>query len=213
MARNKYPELTITQILDVSLKLFLERGFEQVRMQDIVDRLGGLTKGAVYYHFKNKEDIFDALIEQLYQDFNPYEKVKNDASLTGCEKIRKVITLSFKDKRSKEILLMSNHLLKEPRFLAKQMEDNINIIAPYIQSFIETGNKDGSLSVECPKQVAESFAFHVNIWLNPVIFTDTDEEFLKKVFLFKKIFEGIGLPVIDKEFINNIVMLKQYIAQ
>ena len=51
MARNKYPELTVEKILEVSQKLFLEKGYEQTTIQDIVDHLGGLTKGAVYHRF------------------------------------------------------------------------------------------------------------------------------------------------------------------
>ena len=57
MARNKYPELTVEKILEVSQRLFLEKGYEQTTIQDIVDNLGGLTKGAVYHHFKSKEEI------------------------------------------------------------------------------------------------------------------------------------------------------------
>ena len=61
MARNKYPEETVNKILDVSMRLFLEKGFENTSMQDIVDGLGGLSKGAIYHHFKSKEDILGAV--------------------------------------------------------------------------------------------------------------------------------------------------------
>ena len=61
MARNKYPELTVEKILDVAQKLFLEQGYEQTTIQDIVNNLGGMTKGAVYHHFKSKEEIINTL--------------------------------------------------------------------------------------------------------------------------------------------------------
>ena len=51
MARNKYPEVTVEKILDVSQRLFLEKGYDATTIQDIVDDLGGLTKGALYHHF------------------------------------------------------------------------------------------------------------------------------------------------------------------
>ncbi|MEI3015026.1 MAG: TetR/AcrR family transcriptional regulator [Ruthenibacterium lactatiformans] len=44
MARNKYPEETVARILDVSLKLFLEKGYENTTIQDIIDALGNLSK-------------------------------------------------------------------------------------------------------------------------------------------------------------------------
>ena len=39
------------------LALFFEKGYDNTSIQDIIDGLGGLTKGAVYHHFKSKEDI------------------------------------------------------------------------------------------------------------------------------------------------------------
>ena len=61
MARNKHPEVTEERILDVAQQLFLEKGYENTTIQDIVDGLGGLTKGAMYHHFKSKEEIMDAV--------------------------------------------------------------------------------------------------------------------------------------------------------
>ena len=52
MARNKYPEITEARILDTATKLFLEKGWEETTVQDIVDELGDITRGAFYHHFK-----------------------------------------------------------------------------------------------------------------------------------------------------------------
>ena len=52
MARNKYPEATVKKILDVVERPFVERGNEHTTMADIVESLGGLTKGAAHHHFK-----------------------------------------------------------------------------------------------------------------------------------------------------------------
>lgn len=61
MARNKYPEVTVEKILEVAERLFWEKGYDDTTIQNIIDGLGGLTKGAVYHHFKSKEEILDAL--------------------------------------------------------------------------------------------------------------------------------------------------------
>lgn len=45
MARNKHPEETVEKILAVSAKLFMEKGYEHTTLQDIIDNLGGLTRG------------------------------------------------------------------------------------------------------------------------------------------------------------------------
>ena len=86
MARNKYPEITVDKILDVSQRLFLEKGYDNTTIQDIVDELDGLTKGAIYHHFKSKEEIMDALGDKMFFNNNPFEKVKQRTDLNGLEK-------------------------------------------------------------------------------------------------------------------------------
>ena len=51
-------------ILDVAAKLFIERGLGGTSMQDIARELG-LTRTAVYYYFKNKEEILKGLTEDV----------------------------------------------------------------------------------------------------------------------------------------------------
>ncbi|MGE4335098.1 MAG: TetR/AcrR family transcriptional regulator [Pigmentiphaga sp.] len=51
-------------ILDVAAGLFIERGTGGTSIQDIADALG-LTRTAVYYYFKKKEDILQALMEDV----------------------------------------------------------------------------------------------------------------------------------------------------
>ena len=91
MARNKYPEVTVEKILEVSQRLFLEKGYDNTTIQDIVDELGGLTKGAIYHHFKSKEEIMDALSEKMFTSNNPFEEVKKRKDLNALEKMRLAI--------------------------------------------------------------------------------------------------------------------------
>lgn len=51
---------TKEQILNTALMLFSQNGFEAVSVSDIVGRLG-ITKGALYKHFNNKQDIFETV--------------------------------------------------------------------------------------------------------------------------------------------------------
>ena len=85
MARNKYPEITEEKILDVAMRLFLEKGYDNTTIQDIVDGLGGLTKGAIYHHFKSKEEIIEALGDKLFFDNNPFVTVQKQKSLNGLQ--------------------------------------------------------------------------------------------------------------------------------
>ena len=88
MPRNKHPEETVQRILDASLKLFLEKGYEETTVLDIISELGGLTRGAFYHHFKSKEEVFDVLSEKLFYDDNPFAKAKARRDLNGLEKLK-----------------------------------------------------------------------------------------------------------------------------
>ncbi|EYF01855.1 TetR/AcrR family transcriptional regulator [Chondromyces apiculatus] len=61
---------TRTRLLDTALKLFSEHGMEGASLQMIADHLG-VTKAAVYYHFKTKDEIAEAVaapaIQQMIQ--------------------------------------------------------------------------------------------------------------------------------------------------
>lgn len=55
------PSDTRARILDAALELFSEHGFDGTTLQQIADRLG-FTKAALYYHFRSKDDLLQALI-------------------------------------------------------------------------------------------------------------------------------------------------------
>lgn len=57
---------TKEKILTASLELFAKDGYEAVSVSTIADRLG-ITKGALYKHYKNKRDIFDSIVNRMYE--------------------------------------------------------------------------------------------------------------------------------------------------
>ncbi len=55
---------TKQKIMDVSLELFSQKGFSAVSIRDICARVG-IKESSIYYHFKNKQAIFDVLLERF----------------------------------------------------------------------------------------------------------------------------------------------------
>jgi AcrR family transcriptional regulator len=55
---------TRQRIQDVALELFAQRGYEKTSLREIAEHLD-VTKAALYYHFKSKEDIVISLFEDL----------------------------------------------------------------------------------------------------------------------------------------------------
>jgi AcrR family transcriptional regulator len=60
---------TRARIQQVALELFAEQGYEATSLREIAERLG-VTKAALYYHFKSKEDIVLGLTEDYFVRFD-----------------------------------------------------------------------------------------------------------------------------------------------
>ena len=69
MTRAEKARQTRQQLLDVAIRLFAERGFDATSLQMIADEMG-VTKAAVYYHFRAKTDILLALVEPVHEQLN-----------------------------------------------------------------------------------------------------------------------------------------------
>lgn len=59
---------TRQHLLDAALEVFWRDGVTRASLQAIAQE-AGVTRGALYWHFKNKEDLFETLFEQQYADF------------------------------------------------------------------------------------------------------------------------------------------------
>ena len=64
MKKAEQYEFTRQALLRVARELFTERGYANTATQEIVER-AGVTRGALYYHFRNKADIFRAVFEDI----------------------------------------------------------------------------------------------------------------------------------------------------
>src|SRR2546429_4986714 len=53
---------TRSRVQKVALELFAEQGYEKTSLREIADRLG-VTKAALYYHFKSKEEIVWTIVD------------------------------------------------------------------------------------------------------------------------------------------------------
>lgn len=206
MARNKHPEETVSLILDVSYRLFMEKGYERTSIQDIIDNLGGLSKGAIYHHFKSKEDILMAVMDRMTSQSNHILAVIRDRKdLNGQEKLKKILKDSIMRPVQDEVFTAAPNLHDNPRLLFSILRETIDEAAPnYILPIIRQGIEDGSIQTEYPKALAELIMLAANIWMNPMIFDNTPEEAYEKFIVFGQMMKGFGLDVLDDELLKRL---------
>ncbi|RIX50056.1 TetR/AcrR family transcriptional regulator [Paenibacillus nanensis] len=205
MARNKYPEETINQILTVALNLFIRKGYEQTSIQDIINELGGLTKGAIYHHFKSKEEIMQAVIDHMFKGVDEMlSGIRDDTELNGREKLRKISRVSLDNPAQNEMASAAPNLLRNPKLLAAQIEHMVEKAIPvYIQPIIEQGMRDGSIRTDYPRELSELLLVLTNVWLNPAVIQASPEMMLRKLRLFDEVLKGLGLDLFDEQMFQR----------
>ncbi|MEM7019361.1 MAG: TetR/AcrR family transcriptional regulator [Pseudomonadota bacterium] len=81
MATHESAAVRRAQILDAALQCFGEKGFSRAKMDDIV-QASGLSKGAIYWHFKSKDEIFLALFDTYAESiFEAWQQVETNSTL------------------------------------------------------------------------------------------------------------------------------------
>lgn len=209
MARNKYPEVTVDKILEVSQRLFLEKGYDNTTIQDIVDELGGLTKGAIYHHFKSKDEIMGALGDKMFFNNNPFEVVKKRTDLNGLQKMRMAIQLNQSDETQVELTRQAVPLLKNPHVLARMIDSNRRILCPYWLELIQEGQADGSIQTQYAKELSELLVL-LDLWLIPSVFPANIEEIQRRYMCISELLDKMGLPLYDKEMADLIKSLPYF---
>jgi TetR/AcrR family acrAB operon transcriptional repressor len=102
---------TRSQILEAAEKAFYERGVARTTLADIAT-LAGVTRGAIYWHFSNKADLVQAMLDSLHEPLDEMAKAsesEDEADPLGC--MRKLlihlfhqVALDPKTRRINEIL-------------------------------------------------------------------------------------------------------------
>lgn len=198
MARNKHPEVTVERILDTAQRLFLEKGYDNTTIQDIVDALGGLTKGAIYHHFKSKEEIMDAVGDRMFFANNPFEAVRGRSDLNALEKLREAIRLNQADASRTRMTIQAIPITRNPRLLVDMIRSNRQILTPYYLELIQEGNRDGSIHTEYPREIAELLPLLTSLWLLPSVFPATKTEMKHKFYFLGDMLEKMGVPLMDE---------------
>ena len=155
----KDPEIRRAEIMDAAMLLFMEKGYTNTTTQDIVDKVN-ISRGLLYYHFKNKEDILYCLVERYSENLlRDIHVIVNDDDKTAIEKIRAFIdaTIISTDNVSAEGTELQKTVdLEENRYMLDKLSHKlIEKLTIYFERIINQGIAEKEFSVKYPSETAE----------------------------------------------------------
>ena len=200
MPRHDPTEKTKSEILKTAVRLFEEKGFEKVNIEDIVKEVG-VTRGAFYHYFKSREDLIYAVVLQILADdeINPFLLAPKEEGLNALEKLRYALKFDREAKFAPALLKELYKAMNDPSIFRSLIVFNASAGASYVEKLLIEGNEDGSISVAQPKQAAQAIAVLFNVWMDPGLFPVSCDEYADKMLFLERLVKLLGVPVIDDE--------------
>lgn len=150
------------EILDVANELFGQKGFDGTSTGDILEKVG-IARGTLYYHFKSKEDIMDALIERFTSRMLlAAQKITADKNIPVKERLIKVIlSLNVNDTSGKEMI---EHMHSPQNALMHQKTQKIILssVTPILTEVIRDGIEQGLFNTPFPYECTEMIMTYTN---------------------------------------------------
>jgi len=225
--REHQKEETIADILRIAEGLFHEQGYEKTTIQNIAEGCG-LSKGALYHHFKSKEEVLERIcyLQYIYLK-KVFLPIIEDPGSSMMEKLRQIMTIarssqmntaaaSFSKGKSPKSMGIENAALGKllDNYSAKIY---IEIFAP----LLDEGREKGECAFPGSAEVMAVFIHHLDTGmseqLNQILFDEDHSNSVEKV---REVINGFTFALsqllnIDKKVISDVTladkMLEQYL--
>ena len=155
MKNTERTEIRKNEILDQAEKLFLEKGYEQTTINDIL-QVSGAAKGSLYYHYKSKADVLDGIIKRRGDE--NIARARQIATTPGVDARTKLLQVIFsqqpQDEHKREITKELERSGDGQMFL-KSLTDIQKRLAPVLSEIVEEGIAQKVFTVTYPLQSVE----------------------------------------------------------
>lgn len=167
------------EILDIAEQQFVAKGFDNTSTNDILREIG-IARGTLYYHFKSKEEILDAVTERITEQL--IEKAKeifNKKELSVFERIIMIInSLNISSGNLGHEILEQVHRPQNALMHQKMQKCVLSGITPLITSLIEELITQGICQTDYPQEVSEMVLIYYNAMFDDL--TELNEESKQK---------------------------------
>lgn len=144
------------EILDVAERLFGTKGFDSTSTSDILNEIG-IARGTLYYHFKSKEEILDAMIERVMNRL-----VENAKAVVAQKDVpvmqrltMMMLSLNLGGGSFGQELLKQMHKPQNALMHQKMEKSLLSALNPVITELMKEGITQGICRTDYPQEVAE----------------------------------------------------------
>lgn len=151
------------EILDVAERLFYERGYDNTSTNDILAEIG-IARGTLYYHFKSKEDILDAMIERvLNKTIRNARKIALDESIPVLKRLTLTVLASNVDTKAGDVIIEQAHKPQNALMHFKIQEMFTDQLIPLYVKIINDGIKENLMYTEYPEDTIRMILSYANV--------------------------------------------------
>ena len=151
------------EILDAAERLFAAKGFDGTSTGEILEAVG-IARGTLYYHFKSKEEILDAMVSRM--TLRLVEQAEVVVAQKNVPVLQRFVMMMFslnvgRDSFGQE-LLRQIHMPQNALMHQKMEKTLLSGIVPVITGLINEGIEQGICQTEYPEEVAEMTFLYAN---------------------------------------------------
>ena len=150
------------EILDVAEELFATKGYDSASTTDILERIG-IARGTLYYHFKSKEEILDALIERTIQGVLQKAKAVLSSDMPALYKLIAFVGSLNVDTDIGNEIADQAHKPQNALMHQKIQGSLLSAVTPMAAEIIREGIREGCFSTDYPEEAAEMLLIYSSI--------------------------------------------------
>lgn len=184
MSNSKEAEERKKEILDIAEALFIAKGYEKTSTTDILERVG-IARGTLYYHFKSKEEILDALIDRIIDGVVRNIKSAVSGNMSAKRKLLLFIGAMRVDSEIGEEITEYAHRPQNALMHQKIQSSLLSRIHPLAVEILQEGIEEGCCFTDYPKEVAEMLLIYSSVVFDDMNeLSETEREIKVKGFVF-----------------------------
>ncbi|MBS0636304.1 MAG: TetR/AcrR family transcriptional regulator [Verrucomicrobia bacterium] len=183
----KNPVERRAEIVDAARVLFQTKEYDKASMQDIMDLLQ-IAKGTIYHYFKSKEDLLEAVVQDMVEQLvNQLQDVVKKP-VSALEKMKLLLTAGKIPKESSGIV-DALHMPKNAFMHTRLLAVSLLKMAPVYADVIKQGCTEGVFTCEAPLESAEFIIAGVQFLTDVGCYPWTKEQLLRRIAHFPQLIE------------------------